>query len=58
MGATYDGVAFALIVWFVVLADCLLWIQINDSLFPTAARFIILTVALLSLRVFGKRGDI
>ena len=54
MAATYDGVAFALIVWFVVLADCLLRIKINDGLFPTAALFIILTVALLSLACFRE----
>jgi hypothetical protein len=52
MAATYDGVAFALIVWFVVLADCLL-IE-NQHLFPNAARLIILTIALLTVVCFRE----
>jgi hypothetical protein len=51
MAATYDGVAFALIVWFIVLADCLLRHKIQPIL-ETAALLII--IALLSVACFHE----
>ena len=54
MAATYDGVGFALIVWFIVLAHCLLILDNPLKPYPTVALVIILAVALMSAACFKE----
>ena len=55
MAATYDGVPFALIVWFIVLADCLLRGSKFDPIFdPIYILALLIIAALMSAACFHE----